>query len=143
MDAAMITLDGLTRAYGDTLAVDDLTTTIRAGLVTGFLGPNGAGKSTTMRMVVGLDHPTRGTATIGGRPYAAIPTPLRHVGALLDADAVHPGRSGRAHLRALATSNGIPRSRVEEVLEQVGIASVARRRSPGRQPLTARLPAGA
>ncbi len=123
----MISLRGLTKRYGDTLAVDDLTCAIRAGRVTGFLGPNGAGKSTTMRMILGLDHPTRGRALIAGRPYADLRRPLRVVGAMLDARAVHPARSGRAHLLAQARANGIPARRVDEVLETVGLAKAARR----------------
>lgn len=124
----MIELDGLTKRYGDTVAVDGLSATITAGRVTGFLGPNGAGKSTTMRMVLGLDVPSQGSARVLGQRYRDLPTPLRSVGALLEADAVHPGRSARNHLRAMARSNGIPRARVDEVLDQVGLAAVARRR---------------
>ncbi|MFF1411297.1 ATP-binding cassette domain-containing protein [Streptomyces sp. NPDC058289] len=123
----MITLRGLSKRYGDTLAVEDLTLDVQAGRVTGFLGPNGAGKSTTMRMILGLDHPTRGRALIAGRPYADLRQPLRAVGAMLDARAVHPARSGRAHLVAQARSNGIPVRRVDEVLETVGLAKAARR----------------
>ncbi|EFL19339.1 ATP-binding cassette domain-containing protein [Streptomyces sp. C] len=123
----MISLRGLTKRYGGTLAVDDLTFDVRAGRVTGFLGPNGAGKSTTMRMILGLDHPTRGRALIAGRPYADLRRPLRAVGAMLDARAVHPARSGRAHLLAQARSNAIPARRVDEVLETVGLAKAARR----------------
>ncbi|MFB7977284.1 ABC transporter ATP-binding protein [Streptomyces vinaceus] len=123
----MISLRGLTKRYGDTLAVDDLTLDIRAGRVTGFLGPNGAGKSTTMRMILGLDHPTRGRALIAGRPYADLRRPLRAVGAMLDARGVHPARSGRAHLLAQARANGIPARRVDEVLEAVGLTKAARR----------------
>ncbi|MGK5556436.1 ABC transporter ATP-binding protein [Actinomadura kijaniata] len=125
----MITLRGLTKRYGDTTAVDDLTLEIGAGRVTGFLGPNGAGKSTTMRMIVGLDRPTAGEALVGGRPYAALRWPLREVGALLDAKALHPGRSARAHLLAMARGNGIPARRVDEVLETVGLTAVADRRA--------------
>lgn len=125
----MITLRGLTKRYGDTLAVDGLTLDIEAGRVTGFLGPNGAGKSTTMRMILGLDHPTGGTALIDGRPYAALRHPVREVGALLDAKALHPARSARGHLTAQARSNGIAVSRVDEVLELVGLMSVARKRA--------------
>ncbi|MET9604183.1 ATP-binding cassette domain-containing protein [Streptomyces sp. NPDC006512] len=125
----MITLRRLTKRYGDTVAVDGLTLDIEEGRVTGFLGPNGAGKSTTMRMILGLDHPTEGEALIGGRPYAAIRHPLREVGALLDAKALHPARSARGHLIAQARSNGIPARRVDEVLETVGLAKVARRRA--------------
>ncbi|MFL1379091.1 ABC transporter ATP-binding protein [Nocardiopsis protaetiae] len=125
----MITLWGLTKRYGDVLAVDSLDLEVRPGRVTGFLGPNGAGKSTTMRMVLGLDHPTSGQALVGGRPYRELDRPLHHVGAVLDARAVHPGRSGRAHLLALARTHRIPDRRVDEVLEQVGLAPVARRRA--------------
>ncbi|MFJ8855436.1 ABC transporter ATP-binding protein [Streptomyces sp. NPDC102437] len=121
----MITLRGLAKRYGDTLAVDELTLDVQAGRVTGFLGPNGAGKSTTMRMILGLDHPTRGRALIAGRPYADLRRPLRAVGAMLDARAVHPARSGRTHLVTQARSNGIPLRRVDEVLEQVGLAKAA------------------
>ena len=124
----MIEVRGLTKRYGDTLAVDDLTFEVRPGVVTGFLGPNGAGKSTTMRMILGLDHPTAGEALIDGRTYRTIDEPLRHVGALLEADALHPGRSARNHLRIAAHSNGIPMSRVDEILEQVGLTTVASHR---------------
>ena len=123
----MIEVRGLTKRYGEVLAVDGLTFTVRPGEVTGFLGPNGAGKSSTLRMILGLDAPTSGTATIGGRAAAAQPVPLRAVGALLDAGAVLPGRSARHHLRALAASNGLPRGRVGAVLEEVGLEGVARR----------------
>ncbi|WP_019327532.1 ATP-binding cassette domain-containing protein, partial [Streptomyces sp. TOR3209] len=123
-----IDVQNLTKEYGARRVVDDLTFTVRPGRVTGFLGPNGAGKSTTMRLVLGLDRPTSGTATVGGRPYAALDEPLRHVGALLDADAAHGSRTGRDHLRVLAASNRLPARRVDEVLEETGIASVARRR---------------
>ncbi|TMR91634.1 ATP-binding cassette domain-containing protein [Nonomuraea basaltis] len=125
----MISLTGLSKRYGDRLVVDDLTLELKPGTVTGFLGPNGAGKSTTMRLVLGLDHPTSGTALIGGVPYHRIRNPLRTVGALLDARALHPGRSGHAHLVALAHSNGIPRRRVAEVLESVGMAGAAGKRA--------------
>lgn len=125
----MITLTGLTKRYGDTTAVDDLTLEIAPGKVTGFLGPNGAGKSTTMRMILGLDAPTSGRALIDGRAYAELRHPLREVGALLDAKATHPGRSARAHLVAMARSNGIPVSRVDAVLERVGLTSVAKKRA--------------
>ncbi|WP_432014524.1 ABC transporter ATP-binding protein [Streptomyces cucumeris] len=127
----MIEIEGLTKAYGDTLAVDGLSFTVRPGLVTGFLGPNGAGKSTTMRMVLGLDHPTSGRVRIGGQPYERLTDPLRHVGALLDAKAVHGGRSAFHHLLCLAQSNGVADSRVHEVLDLVGLGSVARKRSKG------------
>ena len=124
----MIEARGLTKRYGDTVAVDDLTFEVRPGRVTGFLGPNGAGKSTTMRMILGLDHPSSGHALVDGRSYGALDQPLRHVGALLESDAVHPGRSARNHLRVAARSNGIPLSRVDDVLDRVGIAGVAKRR---------------
>ncbi|WP_329469774.1 ATP-binding cassette domain-containing protein [Streptomyces sp. NBC_01723] len=123
-----IDVQNLTKEYGTRRAVDDLTFTVRPGRVTGFLGPNGAGKSTTMRLVLGLDRPTSGTATIGGRLYTTLPEPLRHVGALLDAGAAHGSRTARDHLRVLAASNRVPASRVDEVLAETGIASVARRR---------------
>ncbi|WOX08044.1 ABC transporter ATP-binding protein [Streptomyces sp. N50] len=119
----------LTKEYGTRRAVDHVTFDVRPGKVTGFLGPNGAGKSTTMRLVLGLDRPTSGTATIGGRPYAALTEPLRHVGALLDAQAAHGSRTARDHLRALAASNRIPVARVDAVLEETGLASVARHRA--------------
>jgi ABC-2 type transport system ATP-binding protein len=125
----MITLEGLTKRYGDKTAVRDLTLTVRPGVVTGFLGPNGAGKSTTMRMVLGLDRPTAGTALVSGRRYAEYRHPLRKVGALLDARALHPGRSGRNHLLAIARSNGIKPARVDEVLETVGLSEVAGKRA--------------
>ncbi|MFB4274256.1 MULTISPECIES: ATP-binding cassette domain-containing protein [unclassified Nonomuraea] len=125
----MISLKGLTKRYGDRLAVDDLSLELKPGTVTGFLGPNGSGKSTTMRLILGLDRPTAGTALVGGVPYQRIRNPLRTVGALLDARAVHPGRSGHAHLVALARSNGIARRRVGEVLETVGMAGAARKRA--------------
>ena len=118
----------LTKEYGTRRAVDHVTFGVRPGKVTGFLGPNGAGKSTTMRLVLGLDRPTSGTATVGGRPYAELTEPLRHVGALLDAQAAHGSRTGHDHLRALAASNRIPATRVDAVLEETGLASVARRR---------------
>ncbi len=127
----MIRVRGLTKDYGDLRAVDGLDFDVEPGTVTGFLGPNGAGKSTTMRMVLGLDRPTAGTATVGGRDYREHPAPLRAVGALLDAGAVHPGRSGRSHLRIAARSNGIPLSRVDEVVERVGLTGAARRRIKG------------
>ncbi|MDT5077932.1 MAG: type transport system ATP-binding protein [Mycobacterium sp.] len=121
----VIELSGLTKVFGRTRAVDDLSCTIEPGVVTGFLGPNGAGKTTTMRMVLGLDRPTSGTATIDGRAYRELSNPLRTVGALLDAKQVHPNRSARDHLRWLAASNGIPVTRVDEVLDTVGLASAA------------------
>ncbi|MGY1686897.1 ABC transporter ATP-binding protein [Geodermatophilus sp. SYSU D00867] len=124
----MIEVRGLTKRYGDVLAVDDLSFDVVPGTVTGFLGPNGAGKSTTMRMVLGLDRPTAGTALVGGRRFAELTEPLREVGALLDPGAVHPGRTGRDHLRVAARTNGIPARRVDEVLGQVGLERAARRR---------------
>ncbi|MFJ2295543.1 ABC transporter ATP-binding protein [Streptomyces sp. NPDC087894] len=123
-----IDVHGLTKDYGATRAVDQLTFSVRPGRVTGFLGPNGAGKSTTMRLVLGLDRPTAGSATLGGVPYASLESPLRRVGALLDARAAHGSRTARDHLLALAVSNGIAGIRVDEVLEDTGLAAVARRR---------------
>jgi ABC-2 type transport system ATP-binding protein len=127
----MIEVRGLTKRYGATLAVDGLSFTVRPGLVTGFLGPNVAGKTTTMRLILGLDRPTGGEATLGGRRYRDLPAPLREVGALLDSKAMHPGRRARSQLVCLAQSNGIPLSRVDEVLGLVGLESAARRRSGG------------
>ncbi|MFJ1877670.1 ABC transporter ATP-binding protein [Streptomyces chartreusis] len=125
----MIEVHGLSKRYGEVLAVDELTFAVRPGEVTGFLGPNGAGKSTTMRMIVGLDAASSGTATVGGRPYVAQPAPLKVVGALLDPGAVLPSRTAYHHLLALAAGNGIPRSRVAAVLEEVGLEKVSRRRA--------------
>jgi len=119
----------LAKHYGSTLAVDDLSFSVEAGLVTGFLGPNGSGKSTTMRMIVGLDSPTSGVVTVGGRSYGSLRFPLHEVGALLDANAAHPGRRARNHLTWLADSNRIPRTRVEEVLSIVGLTEAAHRRA--------------
>ncbi|MGW4326566.1 ABC transporter ATP-binding protein [Nocardia sp. NPDC004573] len=127
----MIELRGLTKHYGQTVAVQDLTFTVRPGQVTGFLGPNGAGKSTTMRMILGLDRPTAGTALIKGKPYHELDHPLRTVGALLDAKWVHPNRSARAHLEWMAASNDIAKSRVEEVLRLVGLSEVAGKTAGG------------
>lgn len=127
----MIEARGLTKRYGTTVAVDDLSFQATPGVVTGFLGPNGAGKSTTMRMLLGLDRPTAGQATIDGHPYDRCFHPLRRVGSLLDASAVHPGRSAYDSLLALARSNRLPRRRVDEVLGQVGLSEVARRRVRG------------
>lgn len=121
----MIELRALTKVFGPTRAVDGLTCTVEPGVVTGFLGPNGAGKTTTMRMILGLDRPTSGTATIDGRTYRDLIDPLRTVGALLDARQVHPTRSVRNHLRWIAAANRIPRRRVDEVLEMVGLDAVA------------------
>jgi ABC-2 type transport system ATP-binding protein len=119
----------VSKRYGSTLAVDSLSFTVRDGCVTGFLGPNGAGKSTTMRMIVGLDAPSSGSVRVGGRAYRDRRFPLHEVGSLLEAKTVHPGRSARNHLRWLAESNGISRRRVDAVLEQVGLASVAKKRA--------------
>jgi ABC-2 type transport system ATP-binding protein len=127
----MIEAFGLTKRYGDKLAVDDLSFTVPSGQVTGFLGPNGAGKSTTMRMVLGLDAPTKGSVTVNGRPYVEYRRPLFEVGALLEAKAIHDGRSAYNHLLCLAQSNGIARTRVDEVLDAVGLREVARKRSGG------------
>jgi ABC-2 type transport system ATP-binding protein len=121
----------LTKTYGSKVAVDDLSFTVQPGIVTGFLGPNGAGKSTTMRLILGLDAPTSGTVTVNGRPYAEHPRPLQVVGALLEARAVHTSRSAYQHLRALAATHGIPRSRVDEVVDMVGLQDVARKRAGG------------
>lgn len=124
----MISVRGLAKQYGPVRAVDDLSFDVEAGSVTGFLGPNGAGKSTTMRVVMGLDRPSAGTALVAGRQYAQLAAPLHHVGALLDAGAMHAGRTARGHLRIAARTNGIPLSRVDEVLNQVGLGAVASRR---------------
>jgi ABC-2 type transport system ATP-binding protein len=124
----MIRVTSLTKRYGSVTAVDDLSFNVHAGRVTGFLGPNGSGKSTTLRMIVGLDAPNRGRVLVNGRPYRELSSPLREIGCMLDGRACHPGRSARSHLRALARSNGIPRRRVDAVLEIVGLASVANRR---------------
>src|SRR5579875_497431 len=125
----MIEVRGLTKRYGPTVAVDELSFEVRPGTVTGFLGPNGSGKSTTMRMIMGLDRPDAGQARIGGHRYTELGWPLREVGALLDAKPFAPGRTARAHLSALAASNGIGRDRVDEVLAIVGLDSVAGRRA--------------
>ncbi|MEV0889281.1 ATP-binding cassette domain-containing protein [Streptomyces microflavus] len=127
----MIKAYGLTKRYGDRTVVQDLDFTVRPGTVTGFLGPNGAGKSTTMRMLLGLDTPTRGRSTIGGSSYATHGAPLTQVGTLLEARSVHPGRSARNHLLALAHTHGIPRSRVEEVIALAGLTGAADRRVKG------------
>ena len=121
----MIEVHQLSKRYGDKLAVDDLTFTVQAGRVTGFLGPNGAGKSTTIRLILGLDAPTSGTATLNGKPFAEHARPLHEAGALLEARAVHTGRTARNHLRVMAATTGIGRRRVEEVIEMVGLADVA------------------
>ena len=125
----MIELSGLTKRYGDTLAVDDLSFDIEPGCVTGFLGPNGAGKTTTMRMILGLDAPTKGSVTVNGKPYLHHKFPLHEIGALLDAKALHGGRRAIDHLLCLAQSNGIGKARVTTVLEMVGLADVARKRA--------------
>jgi len=127
----MIEARGLTKRYGQTLAVDDLSFTVRPGMVTGFLGPNGAGKTTTMRLMLGLDRPTTGTVTIDGRTHRQAASPMREVGALIDARAAHGGRSARNHLLCLAQTNGISRRRVAEVLDIVGLSEVAGKRSKG------------
>ena len=124
----MIEARGLVKTYGQSVAVNGLTFDVQPGLVTGFLGPNGAGKSTTLRMVLGLDTPTRGTVTVNGRPYDEHRHPLREVGALLEARAIHPGRSAYNHLLCLAQSNHLPRARVDAVLEQVGLTAAAKTR---------------
>ena len=127
----MIEAIGLTKRYGQKTAVDGISFTVKPGLVTGFLGPNGAGKSTTMRLIVGLDRPTAGTVTVAGQHYADLKAPLREVGVLLDAKAVHTGRSARNHLLAMAATHGIPRKRVDEVIDLTGLHSVASKRVGG------------
>jgi len=127
----MIELSGLTKRYGQKVAVDNLTFTVRPGIVTGFLGPNGAGKSTTMRMMLGLDRPTAGDVRIDGKHYDRLKDPLKYIGALLDAKAVHGGRSAHNHLLCLAQSNGIPKRRVAEVLDTVGLTAVAGKKAKG------------
>jgi ABC-2 type transport system ATP-binding protein len=127
----MIEASGLTKRYGGTVAVDGLSFRVEPGKITGFLGPNGAGKTTTMRMILGLDRPTAGAVTVNGRPFRAAARPMREVGALLDARAVHGGRSAYAHLRCLAETNNLPKRRISEVLELTGLSAVARRRSKG------------
>ena len=127
----MIEVQNLTKRYGAKTAVDGISFTAKPGLVTGFLGPNGAGKSTTMRMIIGLDRPNAGTATVNGKPYAEHRAPLSEVGALLDAKAVHTGRSARNHLLAIGATHGIGRSRVREVIEITGLESVAKKRVGG------------
>jgi ABC-2 type transport system ATP-binding protein len=128
---ATIEVRELRKRYGSTVAVDGLSFTVEPGQVTGFVGPNGAGKSTTMRVILGLDRPDEGTALIGGRPYRDLPVPLCRVGAMLDADAFHPARRARHHLLWMAHYNGLPKRRVDEVLELVGLASAARKRAGG------------
>jgi ABC-2 type transport system ATP-binding protein len=127
----MIEARGLTRRYGDTLAVDNLSFSVAPGKITGFLGPNGAGKTTTMRMILGLDQPTAGEVTVAGKPFARLSQPMRQVGALLDAKALHGGRSAYNHLLCLAQSNNLPTKRIDEVLGLVGLSEVARKRARG------------
>ncbi|HXZ72343.1 MAG TPA: ATP-binding cassette domain-containing protein, partial [Streptosporangiaceae bacterium] len=127
----MIQIDHVTKRYGDKVAVEDLTFTVKPGVVTGFLGPNGAGKSTTMRVIVGLDRPNSGAATVNGKPYRDLPAPLHQVGTLLEARAIHTGRSAYNHLLAMAQTHGIGRSRVAEVIDLVGLTDVARKRAGG------------
>jgi ABC-2 type transport system ATP-binding protein len=127
----MIEIEHVTKRYGDKVAVEDLSFTVKPGIVTGFLGPNGAGKSTTMRVILGLDRPTSGRATINGKAYADLPAPLHEVGALLEARAIHTGRSAYNHLMAMARTHGIGRARVDEVIELVGLSDVARKRAGG------------
>jgi len=127
----MIEAQGLTKRYGDTTAVDGLSFAVEPGRITGFLGPNGAGKTTTMRLILGLDHPTSGSVTVNGKEFRRSTHPMREVGALLDAKAVHGGRSAHNHLLCLAQTNGLPRRRVGEVLDLVGLAAVAGKRSKG------------
>ncbi|MGN9908749.1 ATP-binding cassette domain-containing protein [Phytohabitans sp. LJ34] len=127
----MIEVNELSKRYGEKLAVDSLSFAVRPGVVTGFLGPNGAGKSTTMRVIMGLDRPTAGQVRVNGRQYAQLKAPLREIGALLEAKAIHPGRSAYHHLLALAASNGIGKSRVLDVIDMVGLTDVARKRAGG------------
>ncbi|HEX7992714.1 MAG TPA: ATP-binding cassette domain-containing protein, partial [Streptosporangiaceae bacterium] len=127
----MIEAVGLTKRYGDTLAVDNLSFSVEPGRITGFLGPNGAGKTTTMRLILGLDRPTSGTVTVDGKRFAEHPWPMREIGALLDAKAVHGGRSAYNHLMCVAQTNNLPKRRIGEVLELVGLSEVAGKRSKG------------
>jgi ABC-2 type transport system ATP-binding protein len=127
----MIEARGLTKRYGDKVAVNDLSFSVEPGTVTGFLGPNGAGKTTTMRLILGLDSPNAGSVMVGGKRYADLPNPMREVGALLDAKAVHGGRSAYNHLLCLAQTNNLPKRRVAEVLDLVGLSEVAKKRSKG------------
>jgi len=128
---AVITIEGLTKRFGEVVAVDDLSFEVDQGTVVGFLGPNGAGKTTTLRMLLGLVTPTSGTARIDGKPYRELTDPVRHVGAVLEAASFHPGRSARDHLRVVATAAGLPSARADEVLAQVGLAEAAHRRVGG------------
>jgi ABC-2 type transport system ATP-binding protein len=127
----MIEIDHITKRYGEKVAVDDISFTVKPGIVTGFLGPNGAGKSTTMRVILGLDRPSSGTATVNGKAYRDLPAPLHEIGALLEARAIHTGRSAYHHLVAMAETHGIGRRRVQEVIDLVGLADVARKRAGG------------
>src|SRR3954454_14631006 len=129
--SSMIDAQHLSKRYGERLAVDDLTFTVQPGVVTGFLGPNGAGKSTTMRMILGLDAPTSGHVTVNGKAYRDLPAPLHEIGAMLEARAIHTGRSAYNHLLAMAQTHGIGRRRVDEVIDMVGLQSVARKRAGG------------
>jgi ABC-2 type transport system ATP-binding protein len=128
---AVITIQGLTKRFGQVVAVDDLSFEVDQGTVVGFLGPNGAGKTTTLRMLLGLVTPTAGSARIDGKPYRALAEPVRHVGAVLEASSFHPGRSARNHLRVVATAAGLPLARADQVLEQVGLTQAAHRRVSG------------
>jgi ABC-2 type transport system ATP-binding protein len=127
----MIEVEGVSKRYGDKVAVDGVSFAVQPGIVTGFLGPNGAGKSTMMRLILGLDRPDAGRTFVNGKPYAAHPAPLHEVGAMLEARAIHTGRSAAKHLLALAQTHGIPRSRVDEMIDLVGLREVARRRAGG------------
>ncbi|WP_022904375.1 ATP-binding cassette domain-containing protein, partial [Curtobacterium sp. B8] len=127
----MIEVEHLTKHYGQKIAVNDVSFVVRPGSVTGFLGPNGAGKSTTMRMIMGLDRPTAGRTIVNGAPYRSFSDPLRQVGALLEAKAVHSGRSAYNHLLALAATHGIPKARVHEVIDMTGLDAVAKKRVGG------------
>ena len=127
----MIEIRGLTKRYGDKVAVDSLDFTVKPGVVTGFLGPNGAGKSTTMRMITGLDSPTQGSATVNGKKYQSLPAPAQEIGSLLEAKWVHPNRTARTHLKWLAQARGISNKRVDEVLELVGLTDVASKKAGG------------
>jgi ABC-2 type transport system ATP-binding protein len=131
MSEATIEVSGLRKRFGQTVALDGLSFTVAPGVVTGFVGPNGAGKSTTMRVILGLDAVDEGTALIGGRPYASLAHPMRHVGSLLDAGALQPGRSGRNHLLWIAHSQRLPARRVDQVIELVGLGKAARRKAGG------------
>jgi ABC-2 type transport system ATP-binding protein len=131
MSDTTIEVDGLHKRFGQTVALDGVSFTVASGTVTGFVGPNGAGKSTTMRIILGLDSAERGTATVGGRPYASLTHPMRELGSLLDAGALQPSRSGRNHLLWIARSQGLPASRVDEVAALVGLGGAARRKAGG------------